>query len=232
MTVRRGRSPASHTRAALLAAAERRFSESGFSETRLEDIASDVGIQRAAIFYHFRDKQALYRAVLTDVFGELIHRAHEALTTGGAPAARIERGIEVWLSYVEGRPSVARLILREAANSQPGQRRTLLEETAPLIDEFRRVFEEGRRSGRLRPIQTDPFQFLSAVVGATVFTIAALPTLLPELPLDPLSPAAFAAHRRDVHRIARRLLGVPTPRPAARPQRPSTAGRQTAASGT
>jgi hypothetical protein len=49
-------------------------------------------------------------------------------------------------------------------------------------------------------------------VGSTVFFVAAMPTLLPELPFDPLSPERMEEHRQDLLRIARRLLGLPGPR--------------------
>ena len=66
----RRRSNGLRTRAEIVAAAERHFAERGFEATRLEDIAAEVGIRRAAIFYHFGDKQELYAAVLDEVFGD------------------------------------------------------------------------------------------------------------------------------------------------------------------
>ena len=69
------RSSGLETRAEILAAAERHFAERGFEAARLEDIAADVGIRRAAIFYHFGDKQELYAAVLDEVFGDWHGRA-------------------------------------------------------------------------------------------------------------------------------------------------------------
>ena len=50
---------AERTRAAILAAAESLFARRGYAATRLEDVAEAVGVKRAALFYHFRDKQAL-----------------------------------------------------------------------------------------------------------------------------------------------------------------------------
>ena len=55
------RSSGRQTRAEILAAAERHFAERG-EAARLEDIAADVGIRRAAIFHYFRDKEELYAA--------------------------------------------------------------------------------------------------------------------------------------------------------------------------
>src|SRR5581483_1530759 len=112
----RHRSHGLQTRAEIVAAAERHFAERGFEATRLDDIATEVGIRRAAIFYYFPDKHELYAAVLDEVFGDWT----AALPTDGSPAERIEASLVAWVEYVARRPSVARLILREAATAQPG----------------------------------------------------------------------------------------------------------------
>ena len=49
---------AQRTRAAILAAAERLFARRGYAATRLEDVAEAVGLKRAALFYHFRDRRS------------------------------------------------------------------------------------------------------------------------------------------------------------------------------
>ena len=66
---RRIGTPAQSTRDQILDAAEAVFAEKGFAAARLEDVAERVGIRRASIVYYFRDKQQLYDAVLTTVFG-------------------------------------------------------------------------------------------------------------------------------------------------------------------
>ena len=118
----RHRSSGHQTRAEILAAAERHFAERGFEAARLEDIAADVGIRRAAIFYYFGDKHELYAAVLDEVFAG----AMTALPSSGSAVERLEASLTGWIDYVARRPSVARLILREAANAQPGVASPLL----------------------------------------------------------------------------------------------------------
>jgi len=49
---------------------------------------------------------------------------------------------------------------------------------------------------------------IAAAVGSTVFYVAALRSLLPRGDFDPLAPEELAAHKRDVLRTVRRLLGV------------------------
>ena len=65
---RRSTLVAEETRELILQAAETEFANRGFARARLEDIAEPVGITRAAIIYHFGDKQALYAAVLEAAF--------------------------------------------------------------------------------------------------------------------------------------------------------------------
>src|SRR5262249_24022421 len=92
------------------AAAEPPLADRGLEAARLEDIAADVGIRRAAIFYYFRDKNELYAAVLEEVFAG----AMETVPTTGTVAERLEASMIAWIDYVAQRPTVARLILREA----------------------------------------------------------------------------------------------------------------------
>jgi AcrR family transcriptional regulator len=51
------------TRAALIDAATRRFAADGFAKTALEDVAADINATRGAVYHHFSNKQALFRAV-------------------------------------------------------------------------------------------------------------------------------------------------------------------------
>src|SRR5688572_16884785 len=101
----RHRTSGLQTRAEIVAAAERHFAERGFEAARLEDIAADVGIRRAAIFYHFGDKDELYAAVLDAVFDGM----RAAMPTSGSAAERLEASLLGWIDYVARRPTVARL---------------------------------------------------------------------------------------------------------------------------
>jgi TetR/AcrR family transcriptional regulator len=215
------RSRAERTRAAVLEASEALFAEKGFAATRLEDVADRVGIRRASIVYYFRDKRELYDAVLASVFGGLLARIEEALSRPDPLPVRIEAGVVAWVDYVAARPSIARLILREVADAAPGHRPAVIAHTRPFFDlVHKQVFQrEDASAAGLTPI--DPVHLASTIAGATIFFVAAMPTLVPDLALDPVSPERIALHREEVLRIVRRLLGTSGPRKLPAPKRPA-----------
>jgi len=201
----RRRSSGLRTRAEIVGAAERHFAERGFEATRLDDIADEVGIRRAAIFYHFGDKQELYHAVLDEVFGDW----EAALPSVGSPAERLEASLIGWIDYVARRPSVARLILREAAGAQPGVVSTFVRAGSASVEWFRAVIDEGVASGELNPL-IEPHRFTSLMGAITVFHFAAMPWLTLDTPVDPWGRAELEKHKREILLVARGMLGIRT----------------------
>jgi TetR/AcrR family acrAB operon transcriptional repressor len=61
---RRTKEDALATRDAILDAAELLFEKQGVSRTTLQHIASAAGVTRGAIYWHFRDKSALFNAMM------------------------------------------------------------------------------------------------------------------------------------------------------------------------
>ena len=200
------------TRQAILAAAERRFAEQGFSGTRLEDIGADVGVGRSAVLYHFADKQTLYAAVLEDLFGGALDVLRRALAGAGDLPTRIEGAVRASVAYAVERPAAARIAMREATTNDPTLRAEIQRHAAPFLDLIRVIFEEGERAGVIRSHHPDPLRFVSMISGTTLFYVAALPTLVESLPYVHLSAEAVEALQHDLIEVTRRLLGIRGPR--------------------
>ena len=73
----RTREPSS-TRDAILDAAERRFAERGFAGVSVRQITADAGLRnQASLYHHFKNKRAIYEAVLARGIAPIV-----ALVTG------------------------------------------------------------------------------------------------------------------------------------------------------
>jgi TetR/AcrR family transcriptional regulator len=199
----RHRSSGLRTRAEIVAVAERHFAERGFEATRLDDVADEVGIRRAAIFYHFGDKQELYAAVLDELFRDL----GTGLPTAGSAVDRIEASLTSWIDFVARRPNVARLILREAANARPGRETPFTRAGKGTGNWFRALIAEGIAAGELEP-RIEPYRFMSLMGAIAVFHFAAMPWLALDVPVDPWSKGELEKHKREMLQIARSMLGI------------------------
>jgi TetR/AcrR family transcriptional regulator len=211
----RRRRRAETSRAEIVAAAEHRIAEFGYEGTRLEDVATDVGLGRSGVLYHFPDKHQLYRAVLDDLFGDEVDRLQRALAGSGSLPERIQRAIDVAIDFLVERPAAAKIALREASTSDPAIRDEVRKQCGPVFDLLRLIFEEGDRSGELNPVDTDPYFFFSAVAGTLIFYLAALPTFFERRPFEPLEPEQIDRLKRNVLRTVERLLGMGGVRPVS-----------------
>nr|WP_042191836.1 TetR/AcrR family transcriptional regulator [Kibdelosporangium sp. MJ126-NF4]CEL20320.1 Transcriptional regulator, TetR family [Kibdelosporangium sp. MJ126-NF4] len=85
------------TRAALLAAATRRFAEQGFTGTALEDIATDIQATRGAIYHHFANKTALFEAVFDELEADVLDQCAAAAAQSATPQEAAYMALDAFL---------------------------------------------------------------------------------------------------------------------------------------
>src|SRR5438128_7311892 len=77
------------SRAAILQAAVREFAREGVAGARTDAIAQSAGVNKALLYYYFKDKEAIYQAVLDQVFGGVRAAIHNALSQELPPRERL-----------------------------------------------------------------------------------------------------------------------------------------------
>src|SRR5437879_10091446 len=73
------------TRAAILKAALEEFSNEGVAGARTDEIARRAGVNKALLYYYFKDKEGLYGAALEQVFSGLSARVMAVLERQDLP---------------------------------------------------------------------------------------------------------------------------------------------------
>ena len=79
------------TRAALLAAARKRFARDGYSKSEIGRIAADAGVTTGAVYHHFSGKKALFQAVAEKLEREILAAS---AVDGENPLRRLRSGFE------------------------------------------------------------------------------------------------------------------------------------------
>ncbi|MCD2188836.1 TetR/AcrR family transcriptional regulator [Actinomycetospora soli] len=101
------------TRRALLDAAARLFTERGFAQTSLDDVAADARVTKGAIYHHFASKTGLFEAL----FDELEHTesgaARAAFEACEDPGAGVVAALDQFLRACS-EPVYGALVFREA----------------------------------------------------------------------------------------------------------------------
>jgi AcrR family transcriptional regulator len=83
----------------ILEAAQKRFGLYGLEKTTMREIAKDVGISKASLYYYFPDKEHIYKMVVEleqEVFFDLIKKNMEQTTD---PELMIKHFVDVRLNY-------------------------------------------------------------------------------------------------------------------------------------
>jgi AcrR family transcriptional regulator len=89
---------------ALIEAAQRFIAERGLGGFTLADAAKLVGVTPAALYRHFRGREALVAEVAFRGFDELAKRLDKALQSDGSPLERFTRMGEAYLAFAEQEP--------------------------------------------------------------------------------------------------------------------------------
>jgi len=138
------------TRLQILDVAERDFAGLGYDATRLEAIGDAIGIRRAAIFYHFHSKRALFEAVFAGIHASLIDFTEQRLQGATDPWERLLLLVESWVDFMVARPTAARLILRNCANGEHPDDYSP-EFSSNALQLMRAIIAEGESLGTFAP---------------------------------------------------------------------------------
>ncbi len=156
--------PPASTQEKILDAASSAFAEEGFAGARVDEIARRAGVNKAMLYYHFGDKQALYREVLTRNFGRIEWALQESLSNEGTTSERLIAVISTVDRAIAANPDHPRIILREFASGATSLPPEVLERMLGLMTIVRDLLAEGARNGEFRP--TNPIMTHLSLIGA------------------------------------------------------------------
>lgn len=164
---------AGETRNAILAAAADAFAARGFAGASVDDIAKRSGFNKAMIYYHFANKEALFVEVLRGVFRVMGARTTAITESALPPAAKIEAFIDALDQTAERHPFMPPIMVREIAEGARRLDPDTLRLMAVILKNLARVLDEGARSGAFR--RADPVLTYFSLVAPVIFFRATAP---------------------------------------------------------
>ena len=141
------------TRRILLDVARELFTEHGYTHTSTEEVVRRAGVTRGALYYHYRDKAALFEAVFDEVRAAYIQAIGERVQAaeGDTWQRFVVTGCQAFIESVAD-PSVRRIVYIDgpAVLEWPTEQRR-----APGLIFLRNVFEQLMSEGFIekRPLE-------------------------------------------------------------------------------
>jgi AcrR family transcriptional regulator len=153
---RKTKEESEETRKAILLAALDVLSEKGYLRTTFVDIARRIGMSKGAVYWHFKNKQALLAALMEEMRGR-----EEALLAGEAGELTSLDGLKAYLvarMRIATRDDLCRkfaffmlLQMEWSVDVIEAVRRELMNLRKEPFDEFTSILNEARCRGELRP---------------------------------------------------------------------------------
>jgi AcrR family transcriptional regulator len=187
------------SRADILAAATREFSEKGLSGARVDSIADRTKINKRMIYYYFGSKEGLYRAVLERSYGH-IRMSESAVELDALPPDEALRShVRHTFDYHNMHPDFVRLVMNENIHQAAhiGELASIRTRNRAVIKTMRSILDRGIASGVFRS-DIDPVELHMSISALCFYNVSNRYTFAKIFDRDMTSAAAVAARREVV----------------------------------
>ncbi|HSB72729.1 MAG TPA: TetR/AcrR family transcriptional regulator [Candidatus Methylomirabilis sp.] len=200
---------AERTKAEILAAAAREFTERGLNGARVDNIAARTHTTKRMIYYYFQSKKRLYLAVLEDAYGRIRTAEKQLRLDDLPPGEAINCLVEFTFDYHWRNPQLAKLVVIENIHkgkhlSRSGSISIL---NISIVDAIAKVLRRGAEAGVLRR-DIDPVELHMTISALSLFHVTNRYTFGTVFRRDMVSDEAAAQRRKEIVDIISRYVSV------------------------
>jgi TetR/AcrR family transcriptional regulator len=204
------------SRAAILKAAAREFAQHGIAGARTDAIAREARVNKALLYYYFKDKETLYGAVLDDAFMGLKATVFRVLDGDQPPREKIMAYVGAYFDFIASNQVYPRLMQREMMRAKEGASphfdKLIRNYFRPIFGRVSEVLNQGISDGEFRAV--DPVHFVPSMVSMIVFYFSSAPVMQKIVGFNPLAPERIAERRAAVLDFISAALFSPKVKPA------------------
>ncbi len=92
------------------------FARDGFDGVSVDIIAKDANINKAMIYYYFKNKAQLYKRVVSTILDEIYHQILKDIKRADKPKDELRIFIETFCNFAWNNPYLSSLMLAELGN--------------------------------------------------------------------------------------------------------------------
>jgi AcrR family transcriptional regulator len=166
----------------IIEASQKRFGLFGVEKTSMREIANDIKLSKASLYYYFPDKESLYKAVVEKEQTEFMENISERIFSIHEPELLLLEYADARLSYFRTLLNLSRLRLEVYSGLKPGFRETIQMFKEKEKEIIKQIFEKGISSGEFFINDTDQTAslFLDLLKGLRITLVNEKKTLFIE----------------------------------------------------
>jgi AcrR family transcriptional regulator len=188
------------SRAAILRAAAQEFAEHGIAGARTDAIARAARVNKALLYYYFKDKETLYGAVLDNAFSGMKTNIFQVLDSDLPPREKIMAYVGAYFDFIASNQIYPKLMQREMMRAREGNsvhiNRLVKTYFQPIYRRVGELLHKGIAAGEFRKV--DPAHFIPSMVAMIVFYFSSAPVMQRIVRFNPLTPERVAERRAAV----------------------------------
>src|SRR6266853_3377838 len=188
------------SRSAILRAAVQEFAEHGIAGARTDTIARAAKVNKALLYYYFKDKETLYGAVLDHAFSGMKAKVFQVLDSDLLAREKIMAYVGAYFDFIASNQIYPRLMQREMMRAREGHSehidRLVKTYFQPIYRRVGELLQKGIATGEFRKV--DPAHFVPSMVAMIVFYFSSAPVMQRIVRFNPLSPRRIAERRAAV----------------------------------
>jgi TetR/AcrR family transcriptional regulator len=188
------------SRAAILRAAAQEFAEHGIAGARTDTIARAARVNKALLYYYFKDKETLYGAVLDNAFSGMKTNIFQVLDSDRPPREKIMAYAGAYFDFIASNQIYPKLMQREMMRAREGDSvhisRLVKTYFQPIYRRVGELLHKGIAEGEFRKV--DPAHFIPSMVAMIVFYFSSAPVMQRIVGFNPLTPERIAERRAAV----------------------------------
>lgn len=137
----------------ILTTARALFIEQGYRGLSMSALARAVGVSKAALYYHFQDKEELFLAVLNELLNEIEVLIDAAVGGQATSREKINTLVHTILAWPQDQRAAIRLASQAMAHiSSPARKSFHRDYHEKFIGKIQAFIEQGIQNGELRPL--------------------------------------------------------------------------------
>jgi AcrR family transcriptional regulator len=124
----------------------------GFVGTTIEEVAKQLAVTKAALYYYVENKEELLYQISTQTLGLALERIGALARSDAAPAKKLSEVIDTFVHLVAERPEFFTVYFQEKGHLSREHLRSVTKTERRIVDAVRTIYDEGVAAGKFRKL--------------------------------------------------------------------------------